>query len=107
MRIERVVLEHHGDVAVLGRDIGDVAVPDEDAAARDGLQPGEHAQGRGLAASRRTDEDEELTLGNFEIDGVDGRPGHPWVDQRGVLVRDWLRHGERDPPTGRYVPDDP
>jgi hypothetical protein len=28
VRVERVVLEHHGDVAVLGRDVGDVAVAD-------------------------------------------------------------------------------
>ena len=32
VRVERVVLEHHRDVAVLRRDVGDVPVADEDAA---------------------------------------------------------------------------
>ena len=34
VRVERVVLEHHRDVAVLGRQVGDVAVADADARRR-------------------------------------------------------------------------
>ena len=51
--IERVALEHHGDVAVLGRDVVDHPVADQQLAVGDGLQAGHAAQGRGLAAARR------------------------------------------------------
>jgi hypothetical protein len=44
VRVERVVLEDHGDVAVLGGQVGDVAVADEDAAAVDLFEAGQHAQ---------------------------------------------------------------
>ena len=71
VRVQRVVLEHHRDVAVLGRDVGDVAVTDEDLAAVDLLEPREHPQGRGLAASRGPDENHELAVADLEVDAGD------------------------------------
>ena len=71
VRIERVVLEHHRDVAILGRHVVHHARADADRAARDGLQPGDHAQQSGLAAARRADEDDEGAVGD-----VDGHPVH-------------------------------
>ena len=62
VRVERVVLEHHRDVAVLGRQLGDVAVADVDRAGGDVLEPGEHAQRGRLAAAGGTDQDEELPV---------------------------------------------
>ena len=62
VRIERVVLEHHRDVAVLGMHVVDELVADPDAAVGDLLEPGDHAQRRRLAAARRPDEHEELAV---------------------------------------------
>ena len=72
VRVQRVVLEHHRDVAVLRRDVGDVAVADEDAARVDLFEAGEHAQRGGLAAAGGADEDEELAVGDLEVELVDG-----------------------------------
>ena len=46
--------------------------PIEDVAVGDLLQAGEHAQAGGLAAARRADEDEELLVGDLDVEVVDG-----------------------------------
>ena len=71
VRIERVVLEHHGDVAVLGLELVDHPVADRDLAAGDALEPRHHAQQGGLAAARGTDDDDELAVGDLHVDAVD------------------------------------
>ena len=71
VRIERVVLEHHGDVALLGRHVVDDARADADLAAGDVLQPGDHAQQRRFAAARRADQDDELAVGDVDVDAMD------------------------------------
>ena len=53
VRIERVVLEHHRDPAVLGMDVIDHALPNGNRPAGDVLQPRQHPQGRRLPASAR------------------------------------------------------
>ena len=105
VRVQRVVLEHHRHVAVLGRQVGHVAVPDEDSAAVDLLEAGEHAQGRGLATSGRTDEDEELPVSDIDVELVDARNGVTRVLPGGLVEG----HGShiQDSFTGRNVPDDP
>ena len=50
VRVERVALEDHGDVAVARRDVVDDAVADPEHALGDVLEPGDHAQRRRLAA---------------------------------------------------------
>ncbi len=70
--IERVALEHHGDVAVLGRHVVDDAVADHDAAFGDLFQAGQQAQAGGLAAARRADEDQEFLVGDLDVQVVDG-----------------------------------
>ena len=67
---------------------------------------GEHAQAGRLAAAGRADENEELALGDVEIEVGDGWLGAPWVHQRDVVVLDLLGHVS-NPFTGRNVPDDP
>ena len=91
VRVERVVLEHHGDVALLRRHVVDDAVADADRALRDHLEPGDHAQRRGLAAARRADEHHELAVGDVEVEGAD-RLGAVGVDLPDVLEDD-LSHG--------------
>ena len=71
--IERVVLEHHGDVAIRGIELVDDRAADRDLARRDVLQAGDHAQQRALAAARGADEDDELAVGDVEVDAVHDR----------------------------------
>ena len=66
--VERVVLEHHRDVAVLGRQVVDHALADRDGAGADLLEPGDHAQRRRLAAARWPDQHHELLVLDHEVD---------------------------------------
>ncbi|MCY1231036.1 hypothetical protein D9M72_434720 [compost metagenome] len=68
VRIERVGLEHHGDVALRRMQIGDRAAIDGDLPRRDRLQPGNRVEQRGLTAARGADEHEETTLFNLQVD---------------------------------------
>ena len=51
VRVERVALEHHGDVAVARLQTGDVALADEHPAGGRRLEAGKNAQRRRLAAA--------------------------------------------------------
>ena len=72
VRIKRVVLEHHGDVAILRRQVVDHLAADRYLAVADFLEPRDHAQRRALAAARRPDQHDEFMIGYFEIDVADG-----------------------------------
>ena len=65
--VERVVLEHHGDVAVARRHVVDDLVADGDRARADGLQPGQHAQGGALAAARGSHQHNKLAVGDRQV----------------------------------------
>jgi hypothetical protein len=71
VRIERVVLEHHRDVALLRRLAIDHGVADRHFAAGDLLEAGDHPQERRLAASRRSDQHAELAVADLDIDAAD------------------------------------
>ena len=70
VRVERVGLEHHGDAALGRRQSVDALAADADLAGGDVLEPGDQAQQRGLAAAGRPDEDDELAVGDVEVDAV-------------------------------------
>ena len=72
VRVERVVLKDHRDVAVLGRQIVDSSIADAHEPSADLLQPGDHPERGRLAASRGSDQDDELPVGDFEIEPIDG-----------------------------------
>ena len=72
VRVERVVLEDHRDVAVLRRLAVDDVVADPQLAVGDVLEPGDHPQRRRLAAAGRADEDQELAVGDVEVELLDG-----------------------------------
>ena len=72
VRVERVVLKHHREVAVLGPHVGDVVVADEDAAGGDRLEARDHPQERRLAAAGRADEHHELAVARSRADVVEG-----------------------------------
>src|SRR6185312_12007654 len=75
VRPQRVRLEHHADMAVLGRDVdvgaADDQIADPDRAALRSLEPGDQAQQRALAAAGRTEHREELALVDRERNVVD------------------------------------
>ena len=60
--IERVVLEHHGDVALFRLELVHDATVDRDFARGDRFQAGDHSQQGRFAAARRTHEDDELAV---------------------------------------------
>ena len=72
VRVERVVLEDHRDVALLRRHVLTTRPPIEIVAVRDLLEPRDHAQRRRLAAARRADEHEELAVARLERQVEDG-----------------------------------
>ena len=72
VRVERVALEHHRDVAVLRRHVVDDPVADEEAPVADLLEAGHAAQRGRLAAARGADQDEELAVLDLEVQVVDG-----------------------------------
>src|SRR5262249_34499372 len=72
MRIERVILKHHRDIAVHGRQLVDHRIADQHLARTDRFEASHHAQGCGLAAAGRSDQNHELLVADFEIHVFDG-----------------------------------
>ena len=70
MGVERVVLEHHGDVALGRFQIVDALVADQQVAAGDFFQASNHAQQRGFAAARGAHEHHEFAVFDFDVDAV-------------------------------------
>ena len=66
--IERVGLEHHGDVALGGMQLVDPPPGDADLPAGHRLEPGDGVEQGRLAAARGADEDEEAALLDLEVD---------------------------------------
>ena len=86
VRVERVALEHHRDVAVLRRHVVDDAAADRDRAVGDRLEARDHPQRGRLAAARRADEDEELAVLDVEREVLHG------VEAVGIDLVDLLQH---------------
>ena len=72
VRVERVVLEDHRDVALLGREVVDDPLADPQLAVGHLLEPRHHPQRGRLAAARRADEDDELPVLDLEVEIDDG-----------------------------------
>ena len=72
VREQRVVLEDRVDVALVGRQPGDVLALELDRALGRLLEAADHPQRRGLAAAARAEEAEELAVADLEVDVVDG-----------------------------------
>jgi hypothetical protein len=71
VRIERVELEHHSNVALRRAEPRHVAPAQSDHAARRQLEAGDHAQRGRLAATGRTEQHDELPLLGDEVDAID------------------------------------
>jgi len=72
MGIKGVVLENHGDVAILGGNVVHQDFIDSDFPVGQLFESGHHAKGGGLTATGRTDEDQEFLVLNLDIDVIDG-----------------------------------
>ena len=68
VRKQRIGLEHHGDVALLRRQVVGAHAADQQIAGGDRLQPGQHAQQGRLAAAGRADQHDELAALDVEAD---------------------------------------
>jgi hypothetical protein len=94
VRVERVVLEHHGDVALRRIEVGYIAPIDQDTARRGPLQPSNQTQQRRLAATRCADDDQHFAIRERQIDAMQ------YVDQAEALaesVQFQLRHSDKLP----------
>ena len=69
--IQRVVLENHRNISVLGDDIVHQLAVDIQLALGDALQTRDHAQGGGLSAAGRTYQHDEFLVGDLQVDVVD------------------------------------
>src|SRR5690606_35065620 len=71
VRPQRVVLEHHGRGAALRWQVRDVPAVDHDLAHVGSEEPGDDAQGGGLAAARRAEQAHQLPAVDLEVEVVD------------------------------------
>src|SRR5216683_3245601 len=74
MRVERIVLEDHRDRVPFRRPVRAGSI-DHDLARIGGLEPRDEPQQRALAASRRSEQHEELAALDFERNGLDTAAG--------------------------------
>jgi hypothetical protein len=79
VRVERVVLEDHGDVTLAWSEVVYHAVADQDPSGRDGLEPGDHPERGTLSAPGWANQYYQLTVGDLEVDAVDGHLSAPAV----------------------------
>ena len=72
MRIKRVTVEHHGQIALARGQVRDVTAFQAELAAVDLLQARDQAQQSGFAAARRPDKNNELARLDGQVDAFDG-----------------------------------
>ena len=72
MRIQRVVLKDHRDVAARRLELVDAAIADPDFTGVERFESGQQPQQRRLAAARRPEQDEALARFHVEADPIDG-----------------------------------
>jgi hypothetical protein len=90
VRVQRVRLEHHRDVAIGRPGVSDVLAAEFDAAAARLLEPGDDVHQRALAAARRADQHQELAVGQVDVDLVQhARAAEEFVD----AAQGQIRHG--------------
>ena len=68
MREQRVILEHHADVALRRVELGDVGMIDQDPPLIRGLEARDDLQKGRLAGTAGAEDGDELTGGNAEAD---------------------------------------
>ena len=71
VRVQRIVLKNHGDVAGHGMQLRDVLAADDDLALGDLFQSGDHAQGGAFAAARFTQQHDEFAWTDRQVEFTD------------------------------------
>ena len=71
MRVERVVLKDHGDVALMRLEVGHGLGIEHDLAGRGPLEPGDAGERRALAAAGRAEQSQELAVGDPDVQAID------------------------------------
>ena len=84
--IQSVVLEHHGDVPVLGGHVVHQLAVDVQLACADLLQARDHPQGGGLAAAGGPHQHDELLVGHFQVEVLDRHDAFAGHLQLGLLL---------------------
>ena len=105
VRVERIVLEHHGDVTLFGWHVVDTLFPNINIAARDFFETRDHAQQGGFAATRGANKDAKFAIGDIHADTLNdvcaakvlvyltyGDAGHGKLRKRGAH---WAQHCEQ------------
>jgi hypothetical protein len=90
MRVERIVLEHHGNVPCLGGQVVHHLVPDPDRAFGNVFQPGNHAQQGGLATAGGADQNHKFAVLDIDRHAMHNR--HATVGLLDVFNAYWS-HG--------------
>src|SRR5918993_3549620 len=90
VRVEGVVLEDHGYVPLARRKVVDDLISYKNFAVSYVLEAGDHTQGRGLPATGRADEDDELPVRDIQIHLVDG--DHVLAEDFGYLLQRYFGH---------------
>src|SRR5215475_7056294 len=68
VRVQGVILKHHGDVALARRQIINLALTNEKVAAGNIFQPGDHPERRTLRTAGRPDQHHKLPISYIEVD---------------------------------------
>jgi hypothetical protein len=92
---QRVVLEHRGDVAVIGPPVVDALAVEENPAGRGGLETGDSPKDGGLARPARTQQRDEAAALDRKRDVIYGDEGSEGLGKRSDL-KDGAELGSRD-----------
>jgi hypothetical protein len=68
MRIKRIGLEHHRDIAIFRQDVVHPLIAEIEVTRRHLLEPGDHPHGRRLAAAGRPEQHQEFLVDHLEIE---------------------------------------
>jgi len=83
-------LEHHAEVALMRRLVGEIRAVDQQAALARRVQSGDHAEQRGLAAARRAEQADEFPMRDGQCGVMHGGEAAITLDQ---MIENQTRHG--------------
>src|SRR5215471_18410950 len=70
VRVQGVILKHHGDVAFARRQVIDLALTNEEVATGNIFEPGDHPERGALRTAGRPDQHHKLPIVDIEVDAL-------------------------------------